>query len=97
MTESVTGNEVARALAGRLRQAVQGCTQHIHGPVQAWAAIRSAINEGTITAEEVLREMEASTVRRLQELQEQGPETDPRFKKERLTLEFVEALLGRPS
>lgn len=82
-------------LAARLRQAVQGCTIHIHGPVQAWAAVESAVFAGHTTRQEVATVAIAASFRRLAELQTMGvPADDPRRVKELLTAQFIRALLG---
>ena len=78
------------ALADRLRVAVQGCTLHIHGPVQAWAAIRDVGMELA-----VLRVIDEKSRTKVDTLRAQGvgPD-DPRIRKELVTLAFCDALLG---
>lgn len=82
-------------LAGRLRQAIQGCSVHSHGPVQAWAAIEQACADGKAEAR-VVAEIATEACRlRILELEADGTaETDLRIKKERLTLAFIQKLLG---
>jgi hypothetical protein len=88
----VDANEV---LAARLRQAVQGCSYHIQGPVQAWAAIEAATAEGEADPREVARVATASCARRVAELRAAGArDDDPAVRKEQLTLRFIEKLLG---
>lgn len=82
-------------LAARLRQAVQGCTIHIHGPVQAWAAVEQAVFQGHTTRQEVATIAIAASHRRLAELAQMGvPADDPRRVKELLSAQFVRALFG---
>lgn len=84
----------ARELAETLRQSVQGCVIHAHGPVQAWARIMEAQQRGSASAAEVLAHISAASEAHLKELRRQGAEaSDPRIHKEELTLKFVEKLL----
>ena len=84
----------AQELAESLRQSVQGCVIHAHGPVQAWARIMEAQQQGSASAAEVLEHISAASAARLTELRRQGAEaSDPRIHKEELTLSFVEKLL----
>jgi hypothetical protein len=77
------------ALADRLRIAVQGCTLHIHGPVQAWAAIDDAGVEA-----EVLRIVTDKSREKMRSMAADGvSEGDPRMVKEFLTIGFCRALL----
>lgn len=85
---------VARDLAARLRQSVQGCTLHLHGPVQSWAAIEQACCEGTATYEEVARFAIEACARRIDELRKEGvPADDKRMLKELKTCDFITRLL----
>jgi len=90
----VTPEENAVAvLSARLRQAVQGCTVHGHGPVQAWRAIEEAARAGGATREAVAREASGACRARLRELRDGGvPDDDARAVKERTTLAFIRAL-----
>jgi Protein of unknown function (DUF3050) len=83
----------ARDLAARLRQAVQGCTTHLHGPVQAWREIRRESDRGAASLEEVQSAAIAACDARIAELREQGvtPE-DPRMRKETDTRDFIVTL-----
>jgi hypothetical protein len=80
-------------LAARLRQAIQGCVVHNHGPIQAWAAIVQAQREGLVSAEEVARLAIESCQARIADLKSTGaiPE-DTRIQKEELTLSFIKNL-----
>jgi hypothetical protein len=84
-------------LAARLRQSVQGCTLHLHGPVQAWLAIMDASREHRVDPLEVGGMVVASCQRRVHDLESQGALfDDPRIMKERRTMLFVSALLSVP-
>jgi hypothetical protein len=87
----------AEVLAKRLRQTVQGCTIHQHGPVQAWNAIEDAVSKGTVERDAVaLIALEASRGKML-DLKSQGvAEQDPRYRKEVVTHAFIKRLLGEP-
>lgn len=85
----------ADALAGRLRQAVQGCTVHLHGPVQAFQAVRAAHNAGEVDEREVANLAIHDCNLRLLSLAEEGVAAqDARVRKERATIEFIQALFG---
>jgi hypothetical protein len=92
LTTSATATNVV--LAARLRQAVQGCSLHNHGPVQAWTAIRqSDVDVADVTK----RAIEACSERLLDLARENAPATDPRVKKEETTRAFLQTLLrGTP-
>jgi hypothetical protein len=102
MTKTCPGNIAAavtgpldESLAARLRQAIQGCSQHIHGPVQAWAEIEAAQESGLVSAREIVRLASDACSRRIADLLENGvPNSDPRIRKEELTRAFIEKLLG---
>jgi hypothetical protein len=80
-------------LAARLRQSIQGCVIHNHGPVQAWAAIQQAQRDGSIDAEEVARLAIESCRSRIAELKSAGAgPNDTRIQKEELTSSFIESL-----
>ena len=80
-------------LAARLREAVQGCSIHSHGPIQAWAAIEEARIEGTVQPEEVAKLAIDACTRRIDELRQIGVEADdPGIRKEELTRSFIERL-----
>lgn len=80
-------------LAARLRQSIQGCAVHNHGPVQAWAAIEQAQQEGLVNAMEVARLAIESCQARIRDLQSAGAgPSDTRIQKEELTLSFIENL-----
>lgn len=82
-------------LAARLRQAVQGCCQHLHGPVQAWRAVREAHDADQVDEQVVARAVIAQCEGRIAELVEIGAqEGDPRILKERYTAAFVQALFS---
>jgi hypothetical protein len=77
------------ALADRLRIAVQGCTLHIHGPVQAWHAIHEQDAD-----HEVLTIIRKKSLDKVAGLREAGvTDDDPRIRKELLTERFCTALL----
>lgn len=81
-------------LAARLRQSVQGCSIHNHGPIQAWAAIESACSEGSIHIEDVAKLAIEACANRIADLLESGVDVgDQRIKKEELTRAFIERLL----
>jgi hypothetical protein len=81
-------------LAARLRQAIQGCAVHNHGPVQAWAAIDEACREGAVQVQDVATRAISACTQRIQELQCAGiPPSDQRIKKEELTRAFITRLL----
>lgn len=81
-------------LAERLRQAVQGCTLHPHGPLQAFAQIQDARRAGMTTATAVLAQVGSCCSRRLRQLQALGVgRDDPRWRKELAAAEFCTALL----
>lgn len=84
----------SEALAARLRQAIQGCSVHIHGPIQAWAAIEQARSEGVVSSDEVAELAIAACTQRIQDLQQAGVLPDDlSIKKEELTRAFIEKLL----
>jgi len=84
---------LSRQLALRLRQSVQGCTLHLHGPVQAWAAVEQACKEGKANRELVARYVIDSCTNRIEELLAAGTgHNDQRIIKERKTRKFVEQL-----
>lgn len=84
----------SRDLAARLRQAIQGCSMHNHGPVQAWAAVNNASQDGNVHAAEVAELAIAACTERIRDLLEAGVDpSDPRIKKEELTRAFIEKLL----
>lgn len=81
------------ALAARLRQAVQGCTLHPNGPVQAWQAIEDAVLSGEVAAADVARLAAEACDARIEELQRQGAaEGDPRLRKEEIARRFIRRL-----
>jgi hypothetical protein len=81
-------------LAVRLRQSIQGCTTHSHGPIQTWAAIEEASFTGSVQVEEIARLAIAACIQRIGELERAGVAgTDQRVKKEELTRAFIERLL----
>jgi hypothetical protein len=81
-------------LASRLRQSIQGCTSHIHGPVQAWHAISEAVLNDNITTRDVAQIAIDACSRRIKELTENGVQNnDIRIKKEELTSDFIKKLL----
>ena len=81
-------------LAFRLRQSVQGCTLHLHGPVQAWAAVEKACEEGLANRTQVAQYVIDSCSHRIDELLASGiREDDQRVFKEKKTRAFVERLL----
>ncbi|MCA9672640.1 MAG: hypothetical protein KC503_43900 [Myxococcales bacterium] len=85
----------AEELAARLRQAVQGCTLHLHGPVMAWWTIEQAVEQGDIDRGAVLRAAVGASERRLATLRAQGvDEDDPRVRKEIITARFMARLFG---
>lgn len=82
-------------LAARLRQAVQGCTVHTHGPVQAWTAIEEAIARGDATRAEVADLAIGTSTARLESLLRAGvAPDDTACAKERTTIAFMQRLLG---
>lgn len=84
----------AEDLAARLRQAIQSCSMHNHGPVQAWAAIEDACRDGAVKVSDVATRAMAECTARIEELKAAGiPPHDPRIKKEELTRAFIEHLL----
>ena len=85
---------VARDLAARLRQSVQGCTLHLHGPVQSCAAIEQACCEGKVSYEEVAKFAIEACTRRIEELRKEGVAADDkRLLKELKTRDFIVRLL----
>lgn len=83
-------------LASRLRQAIQGCSIHNHGPVQAWAAIERASAEGLVQSAEVARWAIQACVERIRVLKEQGAgPSDLRIQKEEITRAFIEKLFAQ--
>jgi hypothetical protein len=85
----------AALLAARLRQSVQGCALHLHGPVQAWQAIEEAARAGKLSAVEVASlAVEAGRLRLVALASEAVPGDDPRVRKERLAIRFIAALFG---
>lgn len=81
-------------LAARLRQSVQGCTIHLHGPVQAWIAINEASQNVGVSIEAIKKIASEASRERINGLFKAGvsPE-DPRIKKEEITKAFIEKLL----
>lgn len=84
----------SESLAIRLRQSIQGCTLHLHGPVQAWASIEEARVQGKVRAEDVAKHASDACTKRISELLAEGvgPD-DPRIRKEELTRAFIEKIL----
>lgn len=82
------------ALAARLRSAVQGCTVHIHGPVQA---LEQAWSEAA-DPYAVLVEVQRLCLHRIDELLAEGvPVNDPSIRKEERTSWFCGLILrGAP-
>ncbi len=81
-------------LAARLRQSIQGCTLHLHGPVQAWASIEDARAKGTVRTEDVAKHAMEACTKRIEELRAEGVGADdPRVRKEELTRAFIERIL----
>lgn len=81
-------------LANRLRQAVQGCTLHSHGPVQALMAINQAAKDGRATYNEVAGIAISSCTQRVNKLLAEGmSENDPSVLKELNTRAFIQDLL----
>lgn len=86
----------AALLAARLRQAVQGCALHLHGPVQAWQAIQEAARAGKLNAADVATmALEACRLRLTALGNEAVPGDDPRVRKEQSTIDFIAALFSR--
>lgn len=82
-------------LAARLRQSIQGCSIHIHGPIQAWRAIEEACAEGSAEMQDVAKIAIEACRRRIADLQSAGVDSnDQRIKKEELTCAFIEKLLS---
>lgn len=82
-------------LAKRLRQAVQGCTVHQHGPVQAWSAIQEAVACGEVSLEEVEKIALEACRSRVHDLSRQGAtDDDRRVLKENQTHDFIKSLLN---
>jgi hypothetical protein len=82
------------ALAARLRQAIQGCSLHNHGPIQAWAEIERARDEGTVEVNQVAKLAIEACTNRIADLRAAGVDAgDLRIKKEVLTRAFIERLL----
>lgn len=85
---------LSRQLALRLRQSVQGCTLHLHGPVQAWAAVERACTEGSANRQQVAQYVIDSCTGRINELVTNGvAPDDQRILKEQKTRSFVQHLL----
>lgn len=85
---------LSQELADRLRQSVQGCVVHSHGPIQAWGAIEEACIQGEVRAAEVADHALGACRERIEKLLREGVKAnDPRVKKEELTLAFMEKLL----
>lgn len=85
---------LSNMLAARLRQAIQGCSVHSHGPIQAWAAIEQARSEGAVQAGEVARLAIEACTNRINDLLQAGVDpNDLKIKKEELTRAFIEKLL----
>ncbi|MCB0419981.1 MAG: NUDIX hydrolase [Bdellovibrionales bacterium] len=83
-----------KELAIRLRQAVQGCTLHLHGPVQAWHAIEKACFNQETSYRAVAEEAITASVYRINELKKTGVRSeDPRIIKEEQTRDFIRDLL----
>lgn len=69
---------------------MQGCTLHIHGPVQAWSAIADAGVEAA-----VLAIIQTKCSDKITAMSAEGvPLDDPRIRKEVLTFAFCYALLS---
>ena len=80
-------------LAARLRQSIQGCSIHQHGPIQAWVAIEEASSEDRAIAAEVAAIAAKDCAKRIDELKAAGvSDSDPRIRKEELTRAFIERL-----
>lgn len=81
-------------LASRLRQSIQGCTNHNHGPVQAWQAITEAVLSDNIISQDVGKIAIEACSNRIIELMKNGVSKDDiRIKKEELTRDFIKKLL----
>ena len=86
--------KLTEELAARLRQAIQGCAIHNHGPIQAWVAIADASTEGFVQVEEVAKLAIEACSQRIIDLQTAGVESgDPRIKKEEFTRVLIERLI----
>lgn len=80
-------------LSSRLRQAIQGCTLHNHGPVQAWHLINEKHKAGEICKSNIARNAITSCEHRIEQLISDGVSaTDPRIIKEKITQEFISDL-----
>jgi hypothetical protein len=85
----------AVALVARLRQAVQGCTLHGHGPVHAWTAINRSVANGSVTMTTLQATARNLAETRRADLAVEGvTNTDPRWRKEVVTGTFIEKLLS---
>ncbi len=81
-------------LASRLRQSIQGCSIHLHGPVQAWLAINEASQKNGISIDSIKNIASEASGKRITELIKAGVSADdPRIKKEEITKAFIEKLL----
>ncbi|MBC7713841.1 MAG: hypothetical protein H7177_10910 [Rhizobacter sp.] len=83
-----------KELAARLRQSVQGCTIHLHGPVQAWVALNEASQNNGINIASVKKIASEASAERINALVLSGVSlNDPRIIKEEITKAFIEKLL----
>ncbi len=84
----------AVALVARLRQAVQGCTLHGHGPVHAWTAIDRSVANGSVSLASLqATARDVAEMRRATLAAEGVSDTDTRWRKEVVTEAFIDKLL----
>lgn len=77
-------------LAQRLRQSVQGCSQHLQGPVQVWHQLRVQFQNNLEKQKEVAMLAIEESANRIIILKEQGyKEEDPAVQKEIITSDFI--------
>ncbi len=79
--------------ANRLRQAVQGCTVHTHGPIQAWLVIDQASARGEVEKKNVAQLVIKMCDDRICELKSTGlSDSNMAIQKEFETKKFIQEL-----
>lgn len=85
--------KLKKELAQQLRQSVQGCSQHLHGPVQAWHQLRQKFPDDFEKQKEVAILAVDESLEKIARLFKQGyGKDDPSVQKEIITADFLRSL-----
>ena len=92
-TDDAVPSDLEYNLAMRFRQAVQGCTLHLHGPVAAFCEVQKQARDNGVRLD-VVRELitTRSRMRQITLTAAGVSAADPRQRKELAVAEFTEAL-----